>query len=308
MKTIAIYNNKGGVGKSTLTLFLADFFSSGTITINKRKPRVLVLDLDGQSSSATSLLGLQRVARAKAEKQNLSHLLLALKQNQDVDISKYLIKREAGKTPTRKISLGELWVMPTERASAIKLEQSFDCQTCVRLMNIVKNRLKKQFDIVLMDLPANIDERNKLSLAGLLIADHIIIPTEPTRLTLNTITDTFNMIHYVRGLGNGQGKAPKIAGILLNKADKRSKQYKLHYKELYDTAARHDTVVLENMLPTAPALSTASDDSLEFVLLRERYSTYYDKVRKIALEVAERCGYRLKSKKKSRKKDIAKAC
>lgn len=45
MHAIAIYNNKGGVGKSTVTVCLAGFLAAN------RKKRVLVIDLDAQASS-----------------------------------------------------------------------------------------------------------------------------------------------------------------------------------------------------------------------------------------------------------------
>jgi len=46
VRTIAIYNNKGGVGKSTVTTLLADFFSSVRVARTGALASVLVMDLD----------------------------------------------------------------------------------------------------------------------------------------------------------------------------------------------------------------------------------------------------------------------
>src|SRR6056297_3062098 len=73
MAVISVYNNKGGVGKSTITVFLSDFFSSTRIA--GKDARVAVVDLDSQSSSATSLIGIQAVAAAKSDKRSITHLL-----------------------------------------------------------------------------------------------------------------------------------------------------------------------------------------------------------------------------------------
>ena len=51
MRAVAIYNNKGGEGKSTVTVGLAEFLA-GNLGY-----RVLVVDLDTQASSSRSLLG-----------------------------------------------------------------------------------------------------------------------------------------------------------------------------------------------------------------------------------------------------------
>ncbi|MFP4041091.1 MAG: ParA family protein [Desulfosudaceae bacterium] len=294
MAIIAVYNNKGGVGKSTLLVFLADFFSSTKIA--KKNARVVVVDLDAQSSSATSLLGLQRVAEAKSAKQAISHLFKNIKNKKKESITPYLLKREMGETQTRRIPLGELWVMVKERDTAIDIETACTQQGCLRLVRPLINALRKNFDIVFIDTPANIDKRDKLTLAMLRAADYILIPSESSRMAINAMTDTFNMIQYARGISDSKEPLPELAGILLNKTDRRTRQYKLHHQELKNLAAQHDTTVFENFFPHAPALSSAVDDSICFSTLREKYVTYYDHVRKAAVELAGRCGYRVKKR------------
>jgi hypothetical protein len=55
-------------------------------------------------------------------------------------------------------------------------------------------------------------------------------------------------------------------------------------------AGENDSLVFDNWLPPAPTLATATDDSLSFETLRDRYDTYYEHVRKVSKELAERCG------------------
>ena len=64
MKAIAIYNNKGGCGKSTSVINLAYHFS--------RDSRVLVIDTDGQSNTSRFFLdepksGLEKVLLGEIE-------------------------------------------------------------------------------------------------------------------------------------------------------------------------------------------------------------------------------------------------
>jgi len=79
--------------------------------------------------------------------------------------------------------------------------------------------------------------------------------------------------------------------VVLNKTDRRTKQYRLHAKEIRLLAGQNESLVFDNFLPAAPALATAADDSLQFDTLRERYDTYYDHVRKLARELSKRCGF-----------------
>ena len=58
MHVISIYNNKGGVGKSTLIIGIAEFLASN------RKKKVLIIDLDAQASSSSALLGRGAIAGA----------------------------------------------------------------------------------------------------------------------------------------------------------------------------------------------------------------------------------------------------
>ena len=51
MQTIAVFNTRGGTGKSAITVFLADFLSTCFAK------RLLAIDLDPQQSSSVALLG-----------------------------------------------------------------------------------------------------------------------------------------------------------------------------------------------------------------------------------------------------------
>lgn len=289
MKTIAIYNNKGGVGKSTLALFIADFFSSITLPVHGRRARTLLIDFDGQASSSEALLGVERVGACRQEGRSLHHFLWEAANAKKPDLSDYLVQRPEGQTRGKQIPLGEMSVLLPDRQRLIQLEQHCSISCAKKLAKRLRKAAEPLFDVVLMDLPANIDERNTASLIGLLAADEILIPTEPTRITQNALVDTFNMIHYVRGASGGpDGKGPVIAGLLLNKTDRRTVQYRRHNVELRELAAKNGAPVFDAFLPAAPTLATASDDSITFAGLREKYHSYYPNVRKVVLELAKR--------------------
>lgn len=175
--------------------------------------------------------------------------------------------------------------------STLRLEEKYRDRIVIAWHERLRPLLEKAFDIVLLDLPANIDRRNFLPMAALSTADFIVTPTEPSRITLNALEKTFDIIRDAQGAARQAGRQePKLVGLVLNKTDRRTKQYRLHAKELRIRAGENDSLVFDSWLPPAPALATATDDSLDFENLRERYDTYYDHVRKVSKEMAKRCG------------------
>lgn len=291
MKSIAVFNNKGGVGKSTLTLLIADFLSSTSVTINGRAPRVLVVDLDAQNSCAVALVGQDAVYAKQADGLTISDLLEQVLRLKRPALNDYLITRPVRDTRTRKIQLAKLWTMVSGGDATLRLEEKYRDRIPIGIHERLIPLLQEAFDIVLFDLPANIDRRNFLPMAALGAVDFILTPTEPSRITLNAMAQTFNIVRDVQGAARQAGhRVPKIVGVVLNKTDRRTKQYNLHAKEIRLLAGKNDSLVFTNFLPSAPTLANAADDSLEFDTLRERYDTYYDHVRKVVKELAERCG------------------
>ncbi len=290
MKIITIYNNKGGVGKSTTVQFLADFFSS--IKIKGKRARILVLDVDGQSSSFTSLLGIQATSVAIHSQKTLPKYFLNLLEHKSSNFMEYCFEREEGVSPKKSIKLGKLHVMMSDEEGM----DSFDAREIANPLELTKEfkkRASKEFDLIFIDLPANIREGNSLCFRALEMSDFVVIPIEPTKIALNALPKTFHKIRTIQS----KTKKLKIAGILLNKTDKRLEQYQKHHKELEILAAQNETIIFKNSLPNASALASATDDTHDFATLKERYQNYYDHVRKAALEIAEACGYKITNKK-----------
>ncbi|MBT4290832.1 MAG: ParA family protein [Deltaproteobacteria bacterium] len=294
MKSVAVYNNKGGVGKSTISLFLADFFA--TMKLAGKLSRILVIDLDAQNSSSNALLGIKTVSEARLNKQTISHLLFKLALKEKTDPDPFLIKRLKNTTPNRKKPLCELSVMMTDRMNSLSFEKKCTKTGLKVLSKKLKSLLNEKFDFIFIDLPANIDERNKLSQLGLMLSDYILIPTEPSRIAINSLPDTLKNIQSISQLSQKNFQEPGLIGLLLNKTDKRTKQYKLHNKDLSEFAASNEISIFKNFLPHSSTLCSASDDSISFGSLKDRYDNNYEHVRKVSMELAGKIGFQVSKK------------
>lgn len=290
VKSIAIYNNKGGVGKTTLALFLSDFLSS--ITINKKKSKVLVMDFDPQASCANAILGFGKVSEIINNSLTIPYLLNAkLNQKEEIDLSKFIFTRnENSSAATRKTRLGNLDVMVSEPNLALSFDEKASINDSLKLAHWIGAELATKYDFIFIDLPGSISKINKFSLVGAFLANNFVVPTEPNRLNINALSGTLNMLDNIK-TWKGRSNNYNLLGFVLNKADKRTKQFKLHRDDLYHFAKLKNCKIYKSFLPPTPKLSDASDDSIEFITLSDRYDSYYKNVRDLVLEITADLGF-----------------
>src|SRR5260370_30028269 len=111
MQTIAVFALKGGVGKTAITVFLADFLSS---VFDKR---VLVVDLDPQQSSSIGLLGEERLLGALERQASVGRLLLDSIEGKERsgDVLSCATERQAMGAKGRFKYLQSVWVLASDR-------------------------------------------------------------------------------------------------------------------------------------------------------------------------------------------------
>jgi chromosome partitioning protein len=285
MRVIAIYNNKGGVGKSTLTVGLAELLAGN------RKRSVLVIDLDAQGSSSGSLLGRGEVAKAIDAHRTIARLAEQLFQTgkPPSNLPAFIVERPAAEVRARVMGLKSIGVLVPDKPNMFDLEETRmkPDQSLLVLRDLLKPALGR-YEYVLVDLPANIDPRNRLAFSALIMSDFVLIPVEPSEISLHALPDTFDMIHKARMKG-AKGK-PSVLGLVLNKTDKRTEQYRTKFQPILESSGRGELPrVFDNFLPDTPSLASATDGTEEFSTLKERFETYYDHVRKVAVELDEQC-------------------
>ncbi len=286
MHIVSIYNNKGGVGKSTLTVGIAEFLASN------RKKKVLIIDLDAQASSSSALLGSTPIAEAIQNRKTIADLIDEIVRTRSIltNPSDFLLVRPA--SSARGTALESISLLVPEKERMFDLEERLDR---VRDATLLRDCMKPgltDFDYVLIDTPGNVDRRCKIVVAGLIMSDFVVIPIEPHQITLHALPATFDLIDYARELGGNSH--PSVLGMILNKTDKRAQQYRSKLPSILQVVAKGELPpVFDNFLPDTPKLGTATDETLDFDTLKKRFDTYYDNVRKIAGELEERCEGRI---------------
>jgi chromosome partitioning protein len=193
-RVVAVLNQKGGVGKTTVTLGLASAAAAAGY-------RVLVVDLDPQGSS-TWVLGIDP----------------AMVESSTAEV--------LGRLPATRAMLpsawgGEVWVIP----ASPRLTGRDHGGSPTRLRTALAE-VSDQFHAVLIDCPPSL---GALTTAGLTAADHAVIVVEPSALGLRGIAAVADLVDEV---WDNHNPTLDLAGVIVNKVPPISGEADRRYDEL----------------------------------------------------------------------------
>ena len=198
-RIIVIYNNKGGVGKTTTTINLAD-------ALHLRGFKTLVIDMDPQANT-TFTFGVNTDGIA-----TMTNVL----DDNDLSIDEVIVKTNMGDIAPTDFEMNGL----SEELSGVKL-------------GLLKNKveeIKENYDFILIDTPPNL---GAFTLSALLTGNEYIIAISGDTFAMKGIQNAFTGISQVMRIN----KSLKYDGILMTAYDSRRKTKDVAYwVEIVETA------------------------------------------------------------------------
>ncbi|NLD18043.1 MAG: ParA family protein, partial [Tissierellia bacterium] len=189
-KTIGIFNQKGGVGKTTTAINLA-------AGLGRRNKKVLLIDLDPQGN-ATSGLGIDK---------------------ESIELNVY--DAIYNDTPMEDIVIEtngkNLWLVPSDIDLAgleIELAQSNDWH---HLMENALVGIKDSYDIIIIDCPPSL---GILSIMSLIASDYVLVPIQSEFYALE---GTGQLLETIKMVQENYNPNLEILGVVMVMHDSRTR-------------------------------------------------------------------------------------
>ena len=224
-RVISVINLKGGVGKTTTTVGLAQILS---VEFNKK---ILVVDLDAQTNATTMLIGEEKWMEVNKQKQTIAQLFyegVYPRSEKIFDINRAILK---GVSNIDEVKLVDMLPSSLDlidiQEEVIKAPRGiFSVIRPVDLLDKSLRKIKQKYDYILIDCPPNLGviTRNWLK-----VSDVYIIPTVPDVLSTYGIPQ---IISRVNKFSKELEKEIKPLGIVITKYREQSALHKRTVKEL----------------------------------------------------------------------------
>ncbi len=219
-KTIAIANQKGGVGKTTTAINLA-------AALARLNHRVLLIDIDPQANS-TSGVGIPR----SVPRRTTYHVMILQEPLENAIL-------------TTDFSFD---LVPSDRDLAGAEVEMVDMPDRETLLRNALAPVSQGYDFILLDCPPAL---NLLTLNGLAAADSLLVPIQCEYYALEGVSELFNTLARIRRLLN---PLLRIEGLLLTMYDASTK---LSAAVAADLRSFYGSLVFDTTIPRNVRLAEA---------------------------------------------------
>ncbi len=256
MKKTAVANLKGGVGKSSTTLFLAEHWAVF------KDLKVLVIDLDPQANASYMLLSRAGVQQAENAGRTLLHLFEDTLNGNIQNAMAYIVPRASDLIEINRHnaqgyvsivpSIPRLWFQQYDFDRDLYAKGQNPVATLAALLRGFLEAVAQNYHCVLFDCPPGF---GTLSRVALQLADHIVAPTIADYTSMRSLQDFVTLglkgtleldvdrkLHVVVSKFTGTNSQKKALDLLRQTYGKKLKEPVIPMRDQVQVAAeRHST-------------------------------------------------------------------
>jgi chromosome partitioning protein len=269
--TIAVMNTKGGVGKSTLVLALAETLSG------LHGKNVLIIDSDAQASVSSMLMTVASLHKLQTDGMTIvDYLIATVLQEKPSDWPRFVVGNVSDVDEARTV-----YVIPSDMQLTLFEREVSKESLHGRLRGSIGRLLsevRKVFDVILVDCPPGL---SVLTESWLREADFHMSPTKADYISVCGL-DVFRRF---KQLNPEMGFAENI-GVIVNMHDENSASDEEYHRWLRDDPQNR---LFAKVVPRMKALQ----DAARFQTIERSFTAKYpgkvgDAVRGLAAELLER--------------------
>jgi chromosome partitioning protein len=257
---IASINLKGGVGKTTTTVAIAEMLSA------EFQKKVLVIDLDPQTNATVMLIGETKWKTLNGASHTLARLFqdaLVDPADRKFDLQKTMQHKVSNVSDVHHVDLlpSSLDLIDVQDRLASMPSGKFYAANPIDILKKAIKPVIDEYDYILVDCPPNL---GIITLNGLRISQGYIIPTIPDVLS------TYGIPQIVKRVGDFSSEVGEIIepfGIVISKFRAQST---LHVNTVRQLRSRRDVPVFNSVVNEGNSIA----NSAEFVpvsTLRQKY-------------------------------------
>lgn len=242
---ISLINMKGGVGKTTLTVALAEFMAL------EHGLRVLVIDLDPQSNASACLMDLEQWKRQNMRGQTIMRLFLDPFKDWPVFSPQEAVVRNAsnigGGIAGLDLMPSGTELMDLQDSLQSVLTRQEEQNPLLYLLREAMGNMLTDYDFVLIDCPPSL---GIITQNGMAISDYYLIPVVPETMSLHGISQIVTRVNrFKRQTGSGIQPLGIVATRyrlknnehVLNLDDLRAGAQQKGYQRLFETVIHEST-------------------------------------------------------------------
>lgn len=240
-----VFNQKGGVGKSSIAVNLAAMAAS-------QGERTLVVDLDPQCNASQYLLGMEAYGGERTPKPNIGTYF--------AQVLSFRLREKDPAEYVHETAMDNLHVLPSDPELG-EVEYMLESKHKIYKLRSLVRALEKDYDSIYIDTPP---AYNFYTLSALIAADRCLIPFDCDAFSRKAL---YTLLDNIREAREDHNEQLEVEGIVVNQFQPRARLP----AELVDGLAEEGLPILNTRLSASVIMRESHERALPLVSMAPRH-------------------------------------